>query len=129
MATAPQTSPYDRNRIREGRPLFFVPSGSANRLAFVLEQLIGHQRHQREQPKKDGRCPRNRQVVPLPLRFYSQMRSGFLKGHFHSPTTNEPTQNLQRRMIEIGRKQCLRLKLAPWISNQYPTDRDRHITA
>src|SRR5256885_10034892 len=129
MATAPQTSPYDRNRIREGRLLFFVPGGSANRPGLVLDQLIGHQRHHREQSKKGGRGPRNRQVAPLSLRFYPQMRPGFLKGHFHSPTANEPTQHLLRRMIEAGREQGLRLKLIQRIADQHPTDWNRTVSA
>src|SRR5262249_50303970 len=33
------------------------------------------------------------------------------------------------RMVEIGRKQRLRLKLAQRITDQYPTDRDRHTSA
>src|SRR5215467_4255443 len=86
MIIAPQTTPYDRDRIREGRLLLFIPGGGANRLNLGLDQLIGHQGDHREQPEKRRRRPRNRQVVPLPLCFYSCVSPGLLKGHFHSPT-------------------------------------------
>src|SRR5262249_5182722 len=110
MATAPQTTPYDRYRVRKGRPLFFVPGGGANWLDLGLDQLISHQGDHREQPEKRRRRPRNRQVVPLTLCFYSRVSPRLFEGHFHAPTADEPTQNLQRRMAEIGRQQRLRLK-------------------
>src|SRR5689334_12282244 len=102
MATAPQTTPYHRDRIREGRPLLFIPSGCANWLDLALDQPIGHQCHHREQPKQDWGRSRNRQVIPLALRLNPEMRPSFFKGYFHSPAADEPTQDLQRRMIQIG---------------------------
>src|SRR5215470_1765924 len=129
MATAPQTMPYHSNRIREGRRLFFIPGGRTNRLDCLLDQTIGHQSYHREQSEERGRRSSNRQVVPLTLCLYSQMSASFFKGHFHPPAADEPTQDLQRRMIKIGRKQRLRIKFTQRIANQYPTDRDRHISA
>jgi hypothetical protein len=129
MATAPQITPYDRYRIREGRRLLFIPGGSANWLDLSLDQPVSHQRDHREQSEKYRRRSINFQIVPLSLRFHAQMRPGFLKGHFHSPTTNEPIQNLQRRTVKVGRQQRLRLKLTQRIADQHLTDQDRHITA
>jgi hypothetical protein len=110
MATAPQTTPYDRYRIRESRSLLFVPGGGANWLDLGLDQPVSHQRNHREQSEKYRRRPSNRQIVPLPLRLYSQMRMRFFECHFHPPASHEPSQNLQRRMPEICRQQRLRFK-------------------
>jgi len=129
MATAPQTTPYDRNPVRECRLLFFVPGGRPNRLYLCLDQPVGHQGDYREQSEQRRRCPRYRQVVPSPLSFYSKMRPSLFKGHFHSPTADEPTQNLQRRKPEVGGQQRLRLKFTRRISDQYPADRDRQVSA
>src|SRR5215475_96888 len=129
MATTPQTTPYDRYRIRESRSLLFVPGGCANRLDLGLDQPVGHQRNHREQSEKYRRRSSNCQIAPLALGFYSQMRPRFLECHFHSPASHEPIQNLQRRMREIGRQQRLRFKLAQRIADQHPTDRDWHTPA
>src|SRR5215468_6330159 len=129
MATAPQTTPDDRYRICEGRRLLFIPGGCANRLNLSLDQPVSHQCDYREQPEERRRRPSNRQVVPLSLRLYSQMRPGFLKGYLHAPPTDEPIQNLQRRMVKVGRQQRLRLKLTRRIADQHPTNRDWHIPA
>src|SRR5262245_26989108 len=129
MATAPQTTPYDRYRIREGRRLLFVPGGGANRLDLGLDQPVSHQRNHREHSEKYWRRPSNRQIVPLPLRLYSQMRPRLFERHFHPPASHEPAQNLQQRMPEIGRQQCLRLKLTQRIADQHPTNRDWHMLA
>src|SRR5262245_56798735 len=129
MATAPQTTPYNRYRIRESRRLLFVPGGSANRLDLGLDQPVSHQRNHREQSEKYRRRPSNRQIVPLPLRFYSQTRTGLFACRFHPPASHEPIQNPQRRMLEIGRQQRLRLKLAEGIADQHPTNRGWHIPA
>src|SRR5262249_36100711 len=69
----------------------------------------------------------NRQIVPLPLRFYSQMRPRLFECHFHPPASHKPAQNPQWRMPEVGRQQRLRLKLTQRIADQHPTDRDWHI--
>src|SRR5215475_3924841 len=127
MAIAPQTTPYDRYRIRESRRLLFVPGGGANWLDLGLDQSVSHQRNHREQSEQRRRRPSNRKIVPLPLRLYSQMRPRFFESHFHPPASHEPSQNLRRRMIEIGRQQRLRLKLTHRITDQHPTDRDWHI--
>ena len=129
MATAPQTTSYDRYRIRESRSLLFVPSGGANRLDLGPDQPLSHQRNHREQSEKYRRRSSDRQIVPLPLRLYSQMRTRFFECHFHPPASHEPAQDLQRRMREIGRQQRLRVKLTQRIADQYPTDRDWHIPA
>src|SRR5262245_38122280 len=129
MVTAPQTTPYNRNGVREGRLSLRIPSSGANKLDLPFDQAVGHQSHQREQAKKRWRRPSNRQVAPLSLRFYSQMRPRLFETYFHSPTTHEPTQNLQRRMVEVCRQQRLRLELTQRITDQYPTDWNRHISA
>src|SRR5215510_3115826 len=129
MATAPQTTSYDCYRIRESWSLLFVPGGSANRLDIGLDQPVSHQRNHREQSEQYRRRPSNRQIVPLPLRLYSQMRPRLFECHFHPPASHEPIQNLQRRMPEISRQQRLRLKLTPWVADQHPTNRGWHIPA
>jgi hypothetical protein len=129
MATAPQTTPYDRYRIRESRSLLFVPGSGANWLDLGLDQLVSHHRNHREQSEKYRRRPSNRQIVPLPLRLYSQMRPRLFECHFHTPASHEPIQNLQRRILEIGRQQRLRFKLTQWVADQHPTDRDWHTSA
>src|SRR5215470_8079232 len=129
MATAPQTTPYDRYRIRESRSLLFVPGGGANRLDLRLDQPVSHQRNHREQSEKYRRRSSNRQIVPLPLRLYFQMRPRFFECHFHPPASHEPIQNLQRLMPEISRQQRPRLKLTQRIADQHPADRDRHVSA
>ena len=80
MATAPQTTPYDRYRVRESRSLLFVPGGSANQLDLGLDQPVSHRRNHREQSEKYRRRPSNRQIVPLPLRFKPSMLQDFERG-------------------------------------------------
>jgi|EndMetStandDraft_5_1072996.scaffolds.fasta_scaffold197889_2 hypothetical protein len=82
MATAPHTTPYQRNRIGEGRQFFFVPGSRANRHLLTFGQLVCHQCHDREESKQRRSCSGNRQVTPLSLRFYSHVRPGLFKGHF-----------------------------------------------
>src|SRR5262245_4081972 len=129
MVTAPQTTPYNRDGVREGWLFLRIPSSGANKLDPLFDQAVGHQSHQREQAEKRRRGPSNRQVTPLSLRFYSQVRSRLFEGYFHPPATHEPTQNLQWRMVEVGRKQGLRIKLTQRIADQHPTDRDRQVSA
>src|SRR5215467_3784200 len=128
MTILPKTAPYDSNRVREGWCLFVIPSRRANRVGFALDQLIGHQCHHRIQSEQHGRCSSNRQIAPLPLAFYSDVGSGLLEGHFHSPAPNEPAQDLYRRVLQIGRNKRLRLKFPQRVSDQNPSDRDRKIS-
>jgi len=74
MAIAPQTTPYDRYRIREGRTLLFVQGGSTNRSDFAFDQPVSHQCDHRKQSEKYRRRSSDCQVAPLSLRFYAQMR-------------------------------------------------------
>src|SRR5262245_54679630 len=129
MAAAPQTTPYDRYRIRESWSLLFVPGGGANWLDLGLDQLVSHQRNHREQSEKYRRRPSNRQIVPLPLRLYSQIGPRLFECPFHPPASHEPIQDLPRRMLESGRQQRLRFKLAHRIADQHQTDRDWHTSA
>src|SRR6266545_3952332 len=82
MATAPNTTPDDRDRIRESRMLFGIPGGLPDRCGFALDQCVRHQCHHRKQTIQTGSGPGNRQVIPLSLSFDAQMRLRFLKGHF-----------------------------------------------
>src|SRR5215470_11883504 len=124
MATAPQTTPYSRDGIREGRPLLCIPGSGANRLDLPFDQPIGHQRDQREQTEKHwcGTC--DSRVAPLSLSFYPEMRSGFFKGHLHTPTSHEPGQYLQWRMIGLSRNKRLWVVFALRNANQHPTNRN-----
>src|SRR5262247_4017526 len=125
MATAPQTTPYQRNRIGEGRQFFLVPSSRANRHLLTFGRLVCHQGHDREESKQRRSCPGNRQVTPLSLRFYSYVRPGLFKGHFHAPTSHKPGQDLQRRVARIGTDKGLRIKLALRVTYQHPANQDR----
>jgi hypothetical protein len=78
MIAAPQTTSYNRNGIREGWLLLRIPSSRANKLDLPFDQAVGHQSHQREQAEKRRRGPSNRQVPPLSLGFYSQVRPRLL---------------------------------------------------
>src|SRR5262245_4893863 len=124
MATAPQITPYDRYRIREGRRLLFISGRCANRPDFGLDQPVGHQRDHREQSEKRRRRSSNRQVAPLSLGFYSQMRPRLFEAYFHPPASHEPTQNLQRRMVEVGRQQRPGFEFIQRIADQYPMNWD-----
>src|SRR5262249_21063831 len=65
MATAPQTTRYDCNRIREGRRLLFVPGGSANWLNLGLDQPVSHQRlHISISAYCRRKLPRQRRIIP-----------------------------------------------------------------
>ena len=125
MATTPQTTPCERYRIGEGRPLFRVPSRQANRHGLSCAQAVCHQRHEREQSQKHRGRPRNRQVAPLSLRFHPQMRPRFFEGDFHPPTPHKPGQDLQRRMVDMGRKKGLRIVFALRVAHQHPAHQDR----
>src|SRR5215475_5557391 len=124
MATAPQTTPYTRNGVREGCSLLRIPSGGTNRLDLPFDQTIGHQGDQREQPEKSRRGPSNLKIVPLSLSFYPEMRSGFFKGHLHAPTAHKPGQDLHWRMIGVRRKKRLWFIFVLWVADQHPTDRN-----
>src|SRR5215510_762199 len=124
MATAPQTTPYSRDGIREGWPLLRIPSSGANRLDLPFDQTIGHQGDQREQPEKSRRGPSNREVAPLSLSFYPEMRSGFFKGHLHAPTPHKPGQDLQWWMAGVRRKKRLWFIFVLRVADQHPTDRN-----
>src|SRR5919109_3815815 len=124
MATAPQTMPYNCNSVREGWSLLRIPSGGTNRFDIPFDQTIGHQGNQREQPEKYRRGPSNREVAPLSLSFYPEIRSGFFKGHLHPPTAHKPAQDLDWRMVGVGRKKRLWLIFALWVADQHPTNRN-----
>src|SRR5262245_28728240 len=125
MATAPQTTPYNRDGIREGWPLLRIPGSGANRLYLPFDQTISHQRDQREQTEKYwcGTC--DSQVAPLSLSFYPDMRSSFFKGDFHPPTSHKPGQDLQRRVVRIGTYESLRIKLSLRVTYQHPANQNR----
>src|SRR5262245_4055743 len=125
MATAPQTTPYDSDGIREGGSLFRIPSSGTNRVDLPFDQAVGHQRHQRKLTEQCRRGPSNGLIIPLSLSFYRDMRSGFLKGYLHAPTAHEPSQDLQRRMIGVRRNKGLRLEFALRVAYQHPMNQDR----
>src|SRR5262250_3275965 len=125
MATTPQTSPYERNRVGEGWQLFRVPSRQADWQDLPCAQAVCHQRHEREQPQQNRGGPSNRQVAPLSLRFHTQMRARFFEGDFHTPTPHKPGQDLQRRMVDMRRKKGLRIVFALRVAHQYPAQQDR----
>src|SRR5262245_38464708 len=128
MATAPQTTPYNRDGIREGGSLLRVPSSGTNRTDLPLDQAVGHQRDQRKHAEQYRRGPSNGQIIPLSLGFYPDMRSGFLKGYLHSPTAHEPGQDLQRRMIGVRRNKGLGVEFALWVAYQHPMNQDRLVS-
>ena len=129
MAITPQTTPYHRYRIGKGRQLFGIPSCHSHRPVLPFDQGVGQQRYQREQPQHNRRAARNRQRVPLPLRFHSQMRTRLFKGHFHPPAPHEPRQHLQWCVFDIRRHQRLCLKLAERVTHHKPANQDRRLTA
>lgn len=128
MATAPQTTPDNRNGIREGWSLLRIPGGGTNRLDIPFDQMISHHGHQREQPEKYRRGPSDREVTPLSLSFYPEMRSGFFKGHLHAPTSHEPGQDLQWRMVGVRRKKRLGVVFALWVADQHPMNQNRLVS-
>jgi hypothetical protein len=101
MATTPQTTSYHRDRVGEGRLLFCVPGGSAHRLDLTFDQPVSHQGDEREQSKKDRRCPRNRQVIPLPLSFDSSDNVAKLLLEFSAQI---PRERLRPAPVDHSRK-------------------------
>ena len=61
MAIAPHTTPYQRNRIGEGRQFFLVPGSRANRHLLTFGRLICHQCYDREESKQRRSCSGNRE--------------------------------------------------------------------
>lgn len=122
MATTPQTTSYQRYRIGEGRQLFPVPSSRANPELLTFDQAICHQSHDREQSQQNWCRPGNRQVTPLSLCFKTQMSARFFEGDFHPPTPHKPAQDLQRRVVDISRKKCLRIIFALRIAHHHPAN-------
>lgn len=118
MATAPQTTSDQGQRITEGGLLLSVPSRRANNLRLVFDQAVGQQCHQRKQPKQNGCRARNSPVAPLPLRLNSEVRPRLFKGHFHAPTSYEPSQNLRWLMRQFSREKHTRLKFSPHIPSE-----------
>ena len=123
MGTAPQTTFYQCHCIAEGWLLFGVPGGRANHLRLVFDQGVGHQGHQRKQAEQNWRRARNRQIVPLPLRLNFKVCPRFFKGHLHSPTSNEPDQNLEWLVGQFGRKKRARHELSRDIAHQHQANR------
>ena len=127
MATAPNTTPDYRNRVRESRMPFGIPGGLPDRCGFALDQCVCHQCYHRKQSIQTGSGPGNRQIIPLSLSFDAQMRLRFFKGHLQAPATDEPGQNLQWRVRQFGRQQCLRLKLSLLVTDQRPSYDDARV--
>ena len=69
MAIAPQTTSYQRDRVRESWPLLLIPGSGPHWHHLTLNQLRRHQRNQREEPEKQRRRARNRRLTLLALRF------------------------------------------------------------
>lgn len=107
--------------------LFGIPSSLTDRCGLLLNQGICHQGNQRKQSKQGRRSPGNCQVIPLTLSFYPDVRSSLFKGHFQSPATDEPGQNLPRRVGQFCREQSLRLKLSQRITDQHPPNGDARV--
>lgn len=99
-----------------------VPSSTAHLFSFSLNQPLCRQSDQRVEPQQGWRCSRNRQFIPLPLRFYSQMRPPLFKGLFHPPTPHKPGEYFFGRVVPVCRKQRLRVELFVRITNQHPTN-------
>ena len=66
-----------------------------------------------------------RQVRPLPLRFYPQVRSRLFKRHFHLPAQHKPLDNLFSSHACVGTQQGLWFKLAIWVGAKHPPNAHR----
>ena len=121
----PQLPPQQGYCVRKRRLRLSVPSSRTNDSSFGLHQCSACQSDFRVERHQVRRSSRYSKVIPLPLRLNPEMSAGFLKGHFHRPSSHKPRQYLLRRVIAVGRKQCLRLELALRIANQHPANRDR----
>src|SRR6185503_19440355 len=121
----PQSSANPGNRVRESWLRLGVPRRTTHHFGFPLHQRLCRQSNYRVQPKQCRCRAPNRQVIPLPLRLYSQMGTGFFKGHFHCPSPDKPREDLLRRVVAVRREQGLRVKLAHRITNQQPADSHR----
>ncbi len=93
---------YQDQTVREGRLRFGVPGGRLDGHLAVRLQPLREQSDQRKQPQQAGRRTRYRQVAPLALRFYAQVRAGFFKGDFDRPAHYHPLDDLRRRRVQLG---------------------------
>src|ERR1700760_5060646 len=86
-------------------------------------ELVGPQRHQREQAEKCGGRPRDRRIRPLPLGLNTKMTADFGKGDLDGPAADEPAKDVERVGVEIGAQESLWLEFIGNVANQYIADR------
>jgi hypothetical protein len=89
----------------------------------VANEPVRQQGHQRKQSQQ-ARCgSRDGAMAPLPLTFYTESSSYFLKGHLHWPTPHKPGHDGTSVLREIRTEQGLRVEPPLRVPDQDPANR------
>jgi hypothetical protein len=120
----PQLLAYQRQRIRERRRCFVVPSRSADGgQALLCHSSVGEEGDQREQAQQSRSGAPDSLLRALPLRFEPQALTHLLKGGFHLPAPYKPRDDPLGIGAEIGAKERLSSELSLRITDQDPAHR------
>src|ERR1019366_2051708 len=106
---APEEPSNGGHGVAEGRFAFVIPRGRSRAKAACDCGIGRPKRNERKQSEQSRRRPRDGEVGPLTLRFDAEMRAALLECRFDRPTAHEPSENLDRRCIEISAQKCLRI--------------------
>ena len=95
----------------------------------MLAEAVGQQGHDGEQTEQAGRGARDCPVRPLPLGLDAQVVAHLAEGDFELPSLDEPADDLQRLLRQVGAEQGLRVEVPAGVAQQHPADRhDRQAT-
>jgi hypothetical protein len=94
MVSTPQGVSHQCNGIGEGRPVFRIPGGRADRRRLISDQVGRCQRDDRVETEQCGRPAVDAPVVLVTWRFESEMSPRFFTGGFNLPPLDEPCQDL-----------------------------------
>jgi hypothetical protein len=94
MVSTPQDVSNQCNGIGEGRLVFRIPGGRADRRRLISDQVGRCQRDDRVETAQCGRPAVDAPVVLLTWRFESEMSPRFFTGGFNLPPLDEPCQDL-----------------------------------
>src|SRR3954468_15793174 len=123
----PDRPPYCGEAVGEGRPLLVVPGAGRDLDPGTAVEARRQQGDDREQPEQAWRGTGDRLVRPLPLGFDAEVVAHLAEGDFELPALDEPADDLQRLLRQVGAEQRLRVEATAGIAQQYPADRhDRH---
>ena len=115
--------PYCGEAVGEGRPLLVVPGAGLDLDPGTAVEARRQQGDDREQPEQAGRGAGDRLVRPLTLGLDAEVVAHLAEGDFQLPALDEPADDLQRLLRQVGAEQRLWFEAAAGVAQQHPADR------